>query len=65
MQKVSSYLTIYDIGRRVLGVLGLVFMGQLSVIPVAGCFVGVARVFYLCSPQNFLKIYMHVVVAVI
>jgi len=37
MQKVSSYLTIYDIGRRVLGVLGLVFMGQLSVIPVACC----------------------------
>jgi len=51
MQKVSSYLTIYDIGRRVLGVLGLVFMGQLSVIPVACCFVAVARRFYLIDKK--------------
>jgi hypothetical protein len=58
---------IPDIRYGVFDVLGLVFMGKLSVIPVARCFVGVgvARVFYLCSPQNFLKIYMHVVVAVI
>ena len=40
---------IPDIGRRVLGVLGLVFMGQLSVIPVACCIVGVIRLIQILA----------------